>query len=129
MLAAQARRAWDLPACTSGCAASVEACRLVPLLRAELLLERAFRFPRTRWKKIFEGQASTMLFLTAKRTRSAEDDRPSFRMTDARCVSTVFRLMFNVLAIILLDDPSAIRCTIVRSRLVMADFTLPDLEE
>jgi len=45
---------------------------------------------------------STILLRIAYRTSAAEDERLSLRMTAARCVSTVFRLMLNNLAMALL---------------------------
>ena len=57
---------------------------------------------------ISPGHSTMILLRTAYRTRAAEEERFSLRITAARCVSTVFRLMPSVLAIDLLLWPSAI---------------------
>ena len=54
------------------------------------------------------NHGSMILLRTAYRTRAAEEGRFSLRITAARCVSTVFRLMPSLLAIDLLLWPSAI---------------------
>ena len=52
------------------------------------------------------------------RTNSAVEENPSFRMADARWVSTVFMLRFNVALVILLGCPSTTSLTTHCSRAV-----------
>src|SRR5262245_13540853 len=64
----------------------------------------------------------TQRMATAAGTNAADEDRLSLRITAARCVSTVLRLRLRMLAICLLEWPSAISCTISRSRGVRMDW-------